>query len=59
MRRGRGGGGEKGQCGPGWLDFFFLGGGGLIYMGFQELAPISSKLIFILLTLYVSEIKLF
>ena len=26
-----------------------------IYMGFQELAPISSKLIFILLTLYVSE----
>ena len=30
-----------------------------IYMDFQELAPISSKLIFILLTLYVSEIKLF
>ena len=30
-----------------------------IYMGSQELAPISSKLIFILLTLQVSEINLF
>ena len=29
-----------------------------IYMGFQELAPISSKLIFILLTLlYISKIN--